>query len=210
MTKTITKIAIGDLVPADWNYKGDATEGQLEKLARSIQRDESAGVLPVREIDDGKYEVIDGNHRLEAIRKLGWIVVTCENFGAISIAEAIALSRRRNKEWFEDDPLKLAAAMNEYVFPEIDMKELETFMPESMEELENYKQLAGFDWEQPELKPHDGAKGSKVVLVLSEELAEAFSQKVSQIKLHLGDDGDEAAIAAIMQVLKNIPLEEYE
>ena len=61
----------------------------------SIEEDKSVGVLAVREID-GKFEVIDGNHRLEALIRMKWKKVPCENFGQITKAKAITIARRRN------------------------------------------------------------------------------------------------------------------
>lgn len=138
MTRQIIDIPIAKLIPADWNYKAKASESLLARLCKSIERDASAGVLPVREFGNGNYEVMDGNHRLEAIKRIGWTIVPCENFGKISIAEALTISRRRNKEWFEDDAEQLAAMMREHVFPVIEMDDLETFMPETRDELEAY------------------------------------------------------------------------
>lgn len=143
----IIYVNIEDLVPAEWNYKKPATEDQLRKLCASIERDKSIGVLPTRRLN-GKHEVIDGNHRLEAIKMLGWKVVPCEDFGEISIAEAVTIARRRNYQWFEDDHLKLAEVFTESVFPEIDINELETFMPDSRQDLEDLSKLLEFDWDQ--------------------------------------------------------------
>jgi len=53
---------IDNLVKAEWNYKTDGTEEQINKLIKSIKYDDSAGILAVRKLND-KYEVIDGNHR---------------------------------------------------------------------------------------------------------------------------------------------------
>ena len=103
-----------DLVKADWNYKTDGTEEQIEKLMASIGVDKSVGVLAVRE-KGKKFEVIDGNHRLEAIKRLGWKKVPCENFGDISKAKAITIARRRNHKWFEDDVLAYAKLFKEDV-----------------------------------------------------------------------------------------------
>ena len=102
MVKTqLAELSINDLIKADWNYKTEGTEEQIEKLITSIKVDKSVGVLAVREISisedkDGmevnKFEVIDGNHRLEALIRMNWEKVPCENFGDISKAKAITIA----------------------------------------------------------------------------------------------------------------------
>lgn len=142
----IVELDIDDLIKADWNYKTDGTSEQIEKFVRSIEHDKSAGVPAVREID-GKFEVIDGNHRLDALLKLGWKKVPCENFGEISKAQAIIIARRRNHKWFEDDVLKLAELFRDDVIPEFDLDKLAEFMPETREEMEDWVKLLDYDWD---------------------------------------------------------------
>jgi len=135
-----------DLMECKWNYKEKGTPKQMKKLRKSIEHDGSVGVFPVREMKDG-YEVLDGNHRLQAAIQLGWEVVPCENFGKISNAEAITIARRRNYEWFRDDPMKLASLMVNDVMPEITLDELEEFMPDDRAGLEAFQAMVDFDVE---------------------------------------------------------------
>ena len=92
--KELITLSIDKLIKADWNYKTDGSEEQITKLMNSIEYDNSAGVLAVRKIKN-KFEVIDGNHRLEALRRLDWKEIQVENFGELSKAKAIILSRRK-------------------------------------------------------------------------------------------------------------------
>ena len=142
----LAQINMEDLIKADWNYKTDGSEKQISKLMNSIDEDKSIGVLAVREIEKEKFEVIDGNHRLEAIKRLGWEKVPCENFGTISKAKAITIARRRNHKWFEDDILSYAELFTNDVLSEYSIEELEKFMPETKKELEDLEKLVDFDW----------------------------------------------------------------
>ena len=142
----LANIDIKDLHKAEWNYKTDGTEEQIEKLINSINQDKSVGVLAVRETEDG-FEVIDGNHRFEAVSRMGWEEVPCENFGSITKATAITIARRRNHKWFEDDILAYAEIFNESVLAEYDIGELEKFMPDTKEEMENMSKMLEFDWD---------------------------------------------------------------
>lgn len=132
---TLKEIDINDVINADWNYKLDGEEEQIAKLKKSIERDGSAGVLAVRELEDGKYEAIDGNHRLRALRELGLKVIRAESFGDLSIQEAVTVAVRRNYEWFEADDSKLSNILSDIVAPEIDVDELAEFMPYDEDEL---------------------------------------------------------------------------
>ena len=146
---TVIEIEVNKLIPAEWNYKTDGTDKQIEKLTQAIKEIGSYGVLPVREIDSAGvmlYEVIDGNHRLKAIQTLGYPKVLCENFGAISKARAVVISRQRNEQWFEDNRLKLASLMTEVVFPEFPITNLVNILPESKEDLQSYQDLSDIEW----------------------------------------------------------------
>ncbi len=149
MNKTqIADIDMKDLVKADWNYKTDGTEEQINKLMNSITADESVGVVAVRELPNNKFEVIDGNHRFEAIKRLGWKKVPCENFGNITKAKAITIARRRNHKWFDDDIIAYAELLNNEVLGEYTLDELEKIMPDTKEEMEKLQEMLDFDFDQ--------------------------------------------------------------
>ena len=57
------KINQEDLIIADWNYKLKGDEHQNSKLSKSIKKLGTYGIIFAREIEDSKYEVVDGNHR---------------------------------------------------------------------------------------------------------------------------------------------------
>lgn len=151
MRNEVIEIYTKFLIPAVWNYKKDGTKEEIEKLARSIEHDKSAGVLAVREVPSKDvpgefiYEVIDGNHRLEAIKHLGWESVHVENFGPISLPEAITVAKRRNHQWFEDDFSKLSKLMIEEVIPNFEFDDLLSFMPDSEKELEAFRDIEKLD-----------------------------------------------------------------
>lgn len=141
-TPTVRQISVSQLVSADWNYKSDGTADDIAKLAESITRDQSAGVLAVRQIRDGVFEVIDGNHRLKAIQRLGWADAWCEDFGSITKAEAVLIARRRNYQWFEDDADKLESLFKGEVGPQFVIDDLSLFMPDDVVDLRG---LLGID-----------------------------------------------------------------
>lgn len=106
-------------------------------------------VREMPELGEGQYEVMDGNHRREALARMGMTTVRVESFGAISKAEAILIARRRNHNWFADNPVQLAQLMRHDVLPDIPVAEMVTFMPETQEELEATLSMAdNFSFEE--------------------------------------------------------------
>ena len=153
--REIIVLPMSKIKKAPWNYKDKGSPGEIKRLAESIKRDKSAGVLPVRVMPGGVFESIDGNHRYEAIRLLKWKHVLAENFGKIDKAEAITIAQRRNHQWFADNPLKLGELMKNIVVPKISVDELKVFMPEP-DKIEGMITLTEFDWSQ-----YTGANGKQ-------------------------------------------------
>lgn len=146
---SIVNVSMDSVIEADWNYKVSGSPDDIKRLAESIKHDKSAGVPAVREVvTNGKtvYEFIDGNHRLAALRLLGARNVTVENFGPITKAEAVTIARRRNHSWFEEDALALAELYKDVVLPEIPAASLATFMPETVNDIDNIVRLLDAPW----------------------------------------------------------------
>lgn len=180
----IIEMDIKDLIKAEWNYKSDGTDEQISKLMNSIEQDRSIGVLAVRELEN-KFEVIDGNHRLEAIKRLGWEKVPCENFGSITKAHAITIARRRNHKWFEDDVLKYAEIFTKDVLSEFSIEDLESFMPDTKEEMESLSKLDQFDWDDYDDSDHKFEEDLKSISIKVPESVYdqwiAWKEKVSDL-----------------------------
>lgn len=174
----VEKVNIDRLVKADWNYKTDGTDEQINKLINSIKYDNSAGVLAVRELGD-KLEVIDGNHRLEALRRMNMQEVQVENFGALSKAKAILVARRRNHVWFDDDLLSFSELLKNDVLPEIALDDIKNILPDSTAEIDNMLALGKFDWEEPTLNEPKDNDGNKVIKIkVNEEVFKMWQEWV--------------------------------
>lgn len=178
----IIEVDLDTLVPAVWNPKVEASDALIKKLARSVERDKSAGVLAVRELPDGALEVIDGNHRLEAIRSLGWRTAWVENFGRITTPEAVTICRRRNHEWVALDRDKYATLMREVVVPEIRVDDLVAFMPETRAELDRLLAFGA----RPEQGPGEGNGFRTVKLTVTEDVYKLWRLWIERVEHEIG------------------------
>ena len=166
----------------DWNYKLDGSEEEMEKLKNSVSRDNSVGVLPVRVVDVNgtrMFEVIDGNHRLQALQELGWKKVPIENFGEISKADAITIARRRNEEWFDSDPFKYAELLRDEVMGTYSLEELSRFMPETEDQMKAMIESLDFnfdDFGKDKAQTNDGVPMRHITLSTPEETAVEFEE----------------------------------
>ena len=197
--RPVVKMKTCNLVGAEWNYKTDGTEEQIDKLIRSIEHDNSIGVIAVRELDTGKFEVIDGNHRFQAVKQMGWTEVMVEDFGRLSKAEAIVLSRRRNHEWFEDDLLEFGKLLQEDVIHEVNESTLKSILPDSEEDIQNMLQFNMFDWKEPVQKEHETSTDQVIKLKVKEDIFELWMKLKIEFK-----DNTEADVFkyALEQALK--------
>lgn len=159
---------IDNLVKAEWNYKTDGTEEQINKLIKSIKYDDSAGILAVRKLND-KYEVIDGNHRLEALKRIGWQEIQVENFGDIPKSKAIIIARRRNHVWFDDDLKAFSDLIKNDVLPDIDTDTLKDILPDTPDEIDNLVNFGNFDWEEPTQKEPKESDGTRTLSIKIDE-----------------------------------------
>ena len=85
--------------------------GEIEKLQGSIKRDGLQEPLLVYEAGEGRFAIIDGCRRFNAVQGLGWKVVPCLIKKDIKPAEAAHLSYVRNTEREGFNPIEIACHM---------------------------------------------------------------------------------------------------
>jgi len=139
-------IPLDQIVPADWNFKED-DEGKAQKLVENIRRNGQIKNCNVRQLEDGRYEMIDGNHRLIAFKELGITHVLAYDHGPISKEEAIRIAHEVT-EYFRIDPLKQAEAVSFILDSGIELDDLVETVPWTREELDDIVTLLDFDWDQ--------------------------------------------------------------
>lgn len=140
-------LPIDKMVKAVWNYKTDSPE-LLEKLKANIKRNGQVENILVRLLDTGFYEIVNGNHRAQALMDLGMTEAVVFDLGKISDAQARRIAIETNETKFETDNIRLAEVIKEITDEFADLDDLSKSMPYSPEELTNFNKLLTFDWEQ--------------------------------------------------------------
>lgn len=100
------------LIGAVWNYKQD-DEFMAEQLINSLKRNGQIITCQVRLLDTGYYEVVDGNHRLEAFKKLNQKFIIAYDHGQISLPAAQRIALESNELKFKADNEKLSRLLQE-------------------------------------------------------------------------------------------------
>jgi len=138
-------IKLSQLVKADWNYKTEDEE-QSKKLKNNIERNGVIENILVRRLDNGSYEVVNGNHRLDVMNSLKLKECHAYNLGEITKENAIRVAIETNETRFGVDGIKLSHLIDE-ISDNVGLQELEKSMPFSADEMQNMLDLLHFDWE---------------------------------------------------------------
>jgi len=142
------------LVKADWNYKEDDEE-KAATLTANIRRNGQIENIIVREVDGGKFEVANGNHRVDSFLDLKFKTCICYNLGPVSEQEAKRVAVETNETRFNSDRTALASIIHELGFAadaEFDLADLVETMPYDETELKGFSDLLNFDWSSFEQK----------------------------------------------------------
>lgn len=144
-------VVINKVYPNDFNpkpdYKNDPeAKKQYENLVSSLRQHGQVDPVLVREVS-GKYELVNGYHRWNAMKDLGYKEIEIKNLGKVSREEAIylAVSTEEIKVEIERTELgKLLAELSKYR----SLEELLTNLPYTEAELNDLLKLSEFDWQQ--------------------------------------------------------------
>ena len=146
MNNNFQLIDVSNLIYAEWNYKEDGSQQQIEKLVNNIKRNGLIVNLNVRVVGKNKFEVIDGNHRLQAIKKIPEITkVLCYNHGEITELEAKRKCIELNESRFETNTLKLAEIYKELV-NKYTVDDLSLTCFHGKHDIESLVKLTDFTW----------------------------------------------------------------
>jgi hypothetical protein len=175
-------VPIESVRPNSWNPKGKKTE-DFEKVKEGIRL---KGLrLPVIVRENEGFEIIDGEQRWTACSDLGFESIIVYNEGEMSEQEA-----REMTLWYQTqvpfDEIQLAGLISEMTTEFGDLE-----VPFSEKELEKYKQLAEFSWdnydtgESGEMEPRP--KPEVLMIRVTEEQHGIITMAIKKVQ---GDNDD--------------------
>lgn len=142
----LVELPLKELTQASWNYKTN-NKTMMAKLKANMKDRGQVQLLIVRELGVGKYEIVNGNHRFDALIDLGQTYATCLNLGPIGIAQAKRIAYETNETEFAADNIKLADIIKE-LSEAFSMEDLEATLPFSKNEIEDMAKLTTFNFEE--------------------------------------------------------------
>ncbi|MBD3337211.1 MAG: hypothetical protein GF355_16990 [Candidatus Eisenbacteria bacterium] len=171
MTKELDKpkrsgprmIALEDLLPHALN-SNVMSEEMREKLRAHIKRTGRYPFLVVREHphQTGKYQVLDGHHRVEILRELGHAEARCDVW-EVDDREAKLLLATLNRLEGQDLPIRRAQLVHE-LLGEMSLDDLAGLLPETDRQLEELHALLEFPADEiAELLEEQAAEEEKVL-----------------------------------------------
>ena len=134
----ITNIPVDLLRQPQWN-PNQMDDGNLMKLGRSIDRYGLVQNLVVRLMEDGTYEMLAGNQRLQVLSQSGIMEVPCVVV-ELEDGEARLLCQALNRVHGEDD-LGLRAELLRHVLEELPEEEVLGILPDTRMGLESLVNL---------------------------------------------------------------------
>lgn len=115
------------LIKASWNYK-EEDEFTTNKLVNNMKKNGQIENIHVRKLQTGYYEVVNGNHRLDACDVLEKKYLVCYDHGEISLAEAQLIAIETNETKFKANQEKLFGILQNLKL-EFDVEDLKFTLP---------------------------------------------------------------------------------
>lgn len=225
-------VSITKLKPNEWN-PNEQSEFIFLREKRSIEKYGFVMPVLVRELPEGGYEIIDGEHRWRAVREIhaeGIPIYTTpkkdsvipkgkiniKNLGEVSDPDAKQMTILMNKLRGESDTLKEADLLKNLAETE-NFQALADLLPFQEDELGNMIKMADFDWDEfkegSETRPDDDEKWVTVKFRLSQDQAnvvnEAIERLVRQVPIE-GENVDGRALEMMAADSIGTPIESYQ
>lgn len=211
LDRPFLKLPVSALTKAEWNYKED-DQLTKDKLKEAISRNGQIVNIIVREIDGGRYEVVNGNHRLDAFLELGIKDCIAVNLGRISKEDAIRVALETNELEFRVSDARLAKALKELCDAQ-DMSDILKTLPYDEATINQYLSFTKFDFDDYNKKADDGDAESGDASAKEEKLTLSVSLNHEQLELwtrwlEVAKANDAKSEAAALEYALNIALSE--
>ena len=138
----ITYLSPELLVSNPWNSNVMSLENEM-KLAESLKRNNMYDAIIARQLFDGSYQILGGEHRTRVAKKIGIKELPVIVLKNISDNQAKEISLTHNARYGADDSLKLSDLLNSLD----DASILTDIMPYSMVEIETLMSASKIDFD---------------------------------------------------------------
>ncbi len=206
-------IKVECLIPADWNYKviltsSDHEQKIMDALESNFRKNGQIENIIVREIKGGKYEVVNGNHRLEVAKKIHMDSLMCFNLGKITLSEAKRIAIETNETKFTSDEFQLARRIEE-IREDFQLDDLSETMTFEIADFERFDKMLNFD--ETDFKEPSGASStqeqtddpdpfSTVSFRLPVDVAIQLNDQINRFKKILYPEDDQKDVSYIMPI----------
>tara|TARA_B110000037_G_C16955780_1_gene438794 strand:- start:79 stop:738 length:660 start_codon:yes stop_codon:yes gene_type:complete len=126
-------VGVDELKPNPWNSNVVLPENE-QKIEESIKRLGLFKPITVRELEDGSYEILGGQHRWEAACRMGYEKIGIVNVGDVTDKLAKEIGLADNGRYGEDDTGLLKNILNSL---DSSAADLAGFLPFALEGLED-------------------------------------------------------------------------
>jgi ParB family transcriptional regulator, chromosome partitioning protein len=155
-------VEITKLVPNKYNPKLDYNstpelQSEFERIKKSIVAHGQIDPIIVREVENS-FEIINGFHRFNAMKDLGYEKVEIKNLGKISLNEAISKTLSLEKTGLKMDTILEAKLIKEFRDAEGELDKL----PYSDEEMKELIGMLEFDFDKFENQSNEPVEKRKV------------------------------------------------
>jgi len=119
----VEEIPIGDIIIPEERARATFTPEQQEELKASIEKNGFTIPILVRAVEGGKYELIDGEHRIQVVSELGWDKIPAV-VSELDDTRATLLNILANTARGSQNPMDVAEALKRAYEAGADEKEL--------------------------------------------------------------------------------------
>jgi hypothetical protein len=220
-------IKTNDLIKAPWNYKVEDSFLKT-KLTNNVNKNGFIENIIVREMDDGKFEVVNGNHRLDVAIDLGIDKVFSFNLGKVSLAKAKRVALETNELRYNVDK-KILANIIGSITEEVSIDELKSTLPfddneidallDSLDDIENLDEILsnGDELEkQTEKKSNSKNPKEKIDKIKTENINDEFDpddsylpSNIVSFELSVSSDNHEMFVRMLELICENKGVDFY-
>ena len=173
--------------PLNANVMSDDLQAKLMAHIKRTGRYPHLIVRPHPE-EDGKYEVLDGHHRLVVLRQLGYAEARCDVW-KVDDREAKLLLATLNRLEGQDAPFRRAQLIHE-LLGEMSIEDMAGLLPETDRQIEDLHALLEFPAEEvAELLDQEAEEEEKVLPRVISFVVTAEQEQVIEEAVELASDG---------------------